>query len=260
MIHASPPEVAKEGEKRKEKRKGDESRSLRGVILHDADLCSAQDAAVELKALLLNVADGIILLVGHGRHEDSLMLIRIKLATHRINLLKTMLFERLLKNSLRHLEPLVQIGEVLQILRLVGGVELRLRDGGERAVEVVNAIDEVLCEAGDCEVARCFHLAGCSVLEVAEVGYGAEAFILPFSCLEFFGFDGFPQLGEGIARGWRLVCCGFALWRGGFAACVGGGIGIGGLAGGGMFVCGLLLVGCFAIPSGVRGRGPEAEW
>lgn len=91
-----------------------------------------------------------------------------------------MLLQRLHHDPLRHLQPIVK---VLQILDLVA--EFRVRDGeflgrdGEQgAVEVVDAVDEVFGEAGDGEVAGGADVAFGPLLEVAEVGDGAEVFVL----------------------------------------------------------------------------------
>ena len=50
--------------------------------------------------------------------------------------------------------------------------------GGEGAVEVVDAFDEVGGEAGDGEGAGAVDVAFGAVLKVAEVGYGAKVFVL----------------------------------------------------------------------------------
>lgn len=91
-----------------------------------------------------------------------------------------MLLQRLHHYPLRHLQPIVQI---LQILDLVA--DFRFRDGEflggdgeEGAVEIVDAVDEVFGEAGDGEVAGGADVAFGAVLEVAEVGDGAEVFVL----------------------------------------------------------------------------------
>jgi len=48
----------------------------------------------------------------------------------------------------------------------------------EGAIEVVDGLDEVVCEAGDGERAGGVDVAFCAVLEVAEVRYAAEIFVL----------------------------------------------------------------------------------
>lgn len=53
---------------------------------------------------------------------------------------------------------------------------------GERAVEVVNAVDEVFGEALKGEVFGGLDFALCALLKVAEVGYGAEVLVLQHEC------------------------------------------------------------------------------
>lgn len=110
------------------------------------------------------------------------MQIRIELLPPftRIKPLQTMFLHRLHHDPLRHLQPIIQI---LQILNLV--TEFCFRDGEflggdgeESAVEVVDAVDEVFGEAGDGEVAGGGDVAFSPVLEVTEVGDGSEVFVL----------------------------------------------------------------------------------
>ena len=91
-----------------------------------------------------------------------------------------MLLQRLHHYPLRHLQPIVQIPQILNLVThfLWGDGEFLRGDGGKSAVEVVDAIDEVFGEAGDGEVAGGGDVAFRAVLEVAEVGDGAEVFVL----------------------------------------------------------------------------------
>jgi hypothetical protein len=147
-------------------------------VLDDADLGGAEGAAVELEALLLDHEDGAVLLVGHGGHKGGFMLVGVELFALGVDALEAVLGEGLDELGLGHLEALVQVGEVLQVLRLLGGVELLGGDAGEGVVEDVDALDEVLGEALDGKVAGRLDLALSAVLQVAEVGDGAEALIL----------------------------------------------------------------------------------
>jgi len=52
------------------------------------------------------------------------------------------------------------------------------RHDGERAVKVINAVDEVFGEALKGEVFGGLDFALGALLKVAEVGYGAEVFVL----------------------------------------------------------------------------------
>lgn len=54
------------------------------AVLDDADLGSAKDAAVELEALLLDVEDGVVLLVGLRGHEGGLVLVGVELFAIRV--------------------------------------------------------------------------------------------------------------------------------------------------------------------------------
>jgi hypothetical protein len=72
----------------------------------------------------------------------------------------------------------VEVCELLEVLVLLLDGQLLLRDGAEGAVEVVDGLDEVLCEGGDGELTGLLDLALCAVLEVAEVGDGAKALVL----------------------------------------------------------------------------------
>lgn len=103
------------------------------------------------------------------------MLIRIKLLGPftRIKSLEPVLLERLHQYSLSHPQPVVQ----RQQLRIVLCQFLR-RHGAERAVEVVDAVDEVLGEALERKVFGCLYFAFRLVLEVAVVGYLALISVL----------------------------------------------------------------------------------
>lgn len=147
-------------------------------VLYDADLGGTQNTAVELEALLLDEEDGVVLLAGLGGHEGSLMLVGVELDAVRLQSLQAVLGQCLDEDVLGHLEALVEVGELLEILALDLGLELVCGDGGQGAVEVVDAVDEVLGELLDGKVAGGLDLTCCAVLEVAEVGDGAKAFVL----------------------------------------------------------------------------------
>lgn len=145
-------------------------------VLDDANLGSAENAAIELEALLLDKEDGVIVLVRLRGHKGGLVLIGVELFAGRVEALETVLGEGLHEDVFRHLQAIVEVDEVLSLLRLVG--ELLGRNVGEGAVEIVDAVHEVLGKLLDGKVAGRFDLALCAVLEVAEVGDCAEAFIL----------------------------------------------------------------------------------
>lgn len=147
-------------------------------VLDDADLGGAQDAAVELEARLLDKEDGVVLLVGLGGHEGGLVLVGVELFALGLEALEAVLGEGLDEDALGHLEALVEVDELLDVVVLLGGVDLVGGDVGEGAVEVIDALDEVLGELLDGKVAGRLDLALGAVLEVAEVGDGAEALVL----------------------------------------------------------------------------------
>lgn len=154
----------------------DESDGL--SVLDNADLGGAQHTTVELEPLLLDVEDGVVLLVGLGCHEGGVVLVGVELLALGVDALDAVLLEGGHEDVVGHLETLVQVNEVLEVARLLGGVDLLLGHHGERAVQVVDAVDEVLCELLEGEVAGLLDLALCAVLEVAEVGDGAQALVL----------------------------------------------------------------------------------
>lgn len=86
-----------------------------------------------------------------------------------------MLFQRLHQYRIRHLQAFVKIH---QLLVAIGASNFLGRDGVERAVEVVDALDEVRGETGDGEGFGGVDVAFGALLEVAEVGDGAEVFVL----------------------------------------------------------------------------------
>lgn len=118
--------------------------------------------------------DGVVLLVRLRCHEGGLVLVGVELLALGLDALEAVLLERLHEDCLRHLNALVQVHEILVLARgeLLGGHR------GQGAVEVVHAVNEVLCEFLDGEVSGALDLALRAVLEVAEVGDGAKAFVL----------------------------------------------------------------------------------
>lgn len=127
---------------------------------------------------MLDKEDGVVLLAGLGSHKGSLVLVGVELDAVRLQSLQAVLGQCLDENALGHLEAIVEVGELLEVLALVLGLELVRGDGGQGAVEVVDAVDEVLCEILDGKVAGGLDLALRAVLEVAVVGDGAKAFVL----------------------------------------------------------------------------------
>ncbi|KAH6610174.1 hypothetical protein Trco_000194 [Trichoderma cornu-damae] len=156
-------------------------------VLYDTDLGGSKNAAVELEALLLDEEDGVVFLVGLGGHEGGLVLVGVELGALGLQSLQAVLGKRLDEDALRHLEALVEVGEVLELLALLLDLELVCGDGGQGAVQVVDTVDEVLGELLDGKVAGGFDLTCGAVLEVAELSNSVGVAIL----LSLLGFSGF---------------------------------------------------------------------
>lgn len=91
-----------------------------------------------------------------------------------VEALETVLLQCSDQNAVSHLDALVKGGQVLVIT-----IELLGRNGREGAVEVVDGLDKIAGEALDGEVLGGLCFARCALLEVAEVGDGAEILVLP---------------------------------------------------------------------------------
>lgn len=153
------------------------------LIFYNAYLRSAQDPAVELEALLLHIKHSVVLLVLLVCvHEQGLMLVGVEFLADGIEALQAVFLERVHKDGLRHLEALVQVGQILQLLGLFLDLEFILRDHGQRAVQVVHAVYKVLGEALNREFAGVLDVALGAILQVTEVGNGTEAFVLKNPC------------------------------------------------------------------------------
>lgn len=154
-------------------------------ILHNPHLGRPQHAPIQHKPLLLRMKHNAIFLVRLRRHKHRLMLIRIELLEplRRVHALESVLLERRHQYRFRHLEAVVQGYEVVVVGGVVGGggggaLQFFGRHGGQGAVEVVDAVNEVFGEALQGEVFGGLDFAFCAFLQVAEVGDGAEVFVL----------------------------------------------------------------------------------
>jgi hypothetical protein len=120
-----------------------------------------------------------IFLVRLRRLEHGLMDIRVELLARitGVEALEPMLLQRANQDAVCHFDAVVQGDEVyvsVLLLKLLSG------HGAKGAIEVVDGFDEVTGEALDGEVLCGLGLAFCALLEVAEVGDGAEVFVLGF--------------------------------------------------------------------------------
>jgi hypothetical protein len=145
------------------------------LILNNTNLSGPQYAAVKHKALLLGVENGPVLLVGLGCLENGLVDVGVKFLAvlGGVEALEAVLLEGGNEDALSHLQAVVKRDQVLvRIDELVFGHR------GESAVKVVDGIDEVACEALQGEIFCGLDLALCALLEIAEIGDGAEILVL----------------------------------------------------------------------------------
>jgi hypothetical protein len=145
-------------------------------VLHNAHLRGPQHPSVKHKPLLLRVEANAIFLIRLGRLEHGLMDIGVEFLARiaGIEALKSMLLQRANQDAVRHFDAVVQGDEVCVAvcLEFLGG------HGAEGAVEVVDGLNEVAGETLDGEVLCSLSFAFCALLQVAEVGDGAEVFVL----------------------------------------------------------------------------------
>jgi hypothetical protein len=150
-------------------------------VLDHANLGRPQHPPVEQESLLLRVEANSILLVRLRRLEHGLVHIRVELLTRitGVEALEAVFLQRANQDAIRHLDAIMQRDQIgVSILRL----ELVRGHGAQRAVEVVDALDEVAGEALDGKVLCGLCFALCALLQVAEVGDGAEVLVLHKCC------------------------------------------------------------------------------
>lgn len=142
-----------------------------------------QNAAVKTEALALDVHNITVLETSSGSHEGSLVQVCVELLGLTVDLLagikalETVLLEGIEEDMLGHVETGNKIEEVLVLFSLSSG-ELVRGHGQQRAVEVVDAVEEVLGETLDGELAGSVHVALVALNEIAGFGDGAEPFVL----------------------------------------------------------------------------------
>lgn len=144
-------------------------------VLHNANLRRPQHPSIQLEALLLGMEAASIFLIRLGRLEDRLMHIRVEFLSRLagVESLESMLLQRVDQDAVCHLDSIMQCDEVAVI-----GLELFGSDGAEGAIQIVDRLDEVSREALDSKIFCGLGFALCAFLEVAEVGDGAEVFVL----------------------------------------------------------------------------------
>lgn len=141
------------------------------------------DAAVQSETLALGVHHIAVLQFRRLGHESGLVEVGVELLGLALDLLtgvealQTVLLEGAQEDVLGHLEARDEFEEILVGLAL-DGFELVLGHGQQCAVEVVNALQEILGKALDGEVPGIVLVALGALLEVAEIGDGAEVFVL----------------------------------------------------------------------------------
>lgn len=142
-----------------------------------------KNPSVQSETLSLGVHHIAILHALRLGHESSLVQVGVKLLRLALHLLagveplQTVLLEGVHEDVLGHVETGNEVKQVLVGLGL-DGIKLVRGHGQQRAVEVVNALEEVLGEALDGEVAGAVHVTLGAFLQIAELGDGAEVFVL----------------------------------------------------------------------------------
>lgn len=103
------------------------------------------------------------------------MSVGVEHLANRVDLLQSMLLQRAQQNALYHLQPIVEIHELLLVLGVSSALFGNSREG---TVEVVDAVNKVFGELLNSVVLGSLLVTLGAVLEVTEVGDGAGEFIL----------------------------------------------------------------------------------
>jgi hypothetical protein len=146
-------------------------------VLHNAHLRRPQNSSIQQKSLLLRVEANAVFLVRLGRLEHRLVHVRVELLARitGVEAFQPMLLQRANQNAICHFDAVVQGDEVcvaVLFLEFLGG------HSAKGAIEVVDGFDEVAGEALDGKVLCSLGFALCALLQIAEVGDGAEVFVL----------------------------------------------------------------------------------
>lgn len=144
----------------------------------------SDDTAVQHESLALGVHDVAVLLALSLGHEGGLVEVGVELLGLAllgrgagVEALEAVLLQGVHQDVLSHLEAVDQVQQVLVGLGS-RGAELVGRHGEQCAVEVVDALQQVHRETLDGKVAGAVHVALGALLEVEEVGHGADIFVL----------------------------------------------------------------------------------
>lgn len=142
-----------------------------------------QNTAVKAETLALDVHNVAVLVVRGRSHESGFVEVGVELLGLAVDelagveALETVLLEGGEHNALGHLETLDELVERLVLLSL-GSRQLLLGHSQERAVEVVNAVQEILGEALDGELASSVHVTLVALDLVAGLGDLAKVLVL----------------------------------------------------------------------------------
>lgn len=150
------------------------------------------NTTVQTETLALGVHHITILHVGEGSHESGLVQVGVELLGLALYLLagvealQTVLLEGVHKGPLGHLEAVDQVEQFLVVIGAFGTKLLR-GHGQQRAVEVVNALQQVLGETLNGKVTSSVHVTLGALLQVTEIGDRAEIFVLGVVSMERLG-------------------------------------------------------------------------
>lgn len=152
------------------------------------------DTTVQTEALALGVHHVAVIHVRRRSHESGFVEVGIELLSLAIHLLagvealQTVLLECAQESLLGHLETVDEVEQILVGIAALGS-ELLRGHGQQCAVEVVNALQQVLGEALNGKVAGTVHVALSALLQVTELGDGAKVFVLSVVSMCNQGYD-----------------------------------------------------------------------
>lgn len=127
-----------------------------------------QYSTIQHETLLLGMEAGVVLLLRLWHHKGSLMLVWVELVAVLtwVESLQAVLLQCVDEDGLSHLETVVEVLQLLVLSR-----KHLLRYSGESAVEVVDAVNQVLCESLKTKVSCCLDFTLRLFLQVAILCY-----------------------------------------------------------------------------------------